>query len=225
MRARAEQAASAADRLLELVDQDLDDESTVLIDLDDEKDPHPANAAILLHSPIGETNRRPHGGTTENGGDRVRIAATLPLRPVKLQVPHVTNIWGGKVHTEVPKTPAVDRGNKVARNQRGAAIMKQAALLLDSPVAAKTNKLVTGDEETGGRTSGSILDLLKEKKTGRDWWVKRMNCRFTLFEAVLTHMIDAAALFCQYIGKAWPSMVPSWTTQSNLTSSSVTSKR
>ena len=179
MRARAEQAASAADRLLELVDQDLDDESTVLIHLDDEKDPHPTNGSLLLRTPIGEKNRKPRGGATENGGDNVRIAATLPLRTAKSHVPKVTNIWGGKIQMEVPKTPAVDRASKESRHQRSVAIMKQAALLLDSPMAAKSSGLAAGSEEAGAKSTGSVLDLLREKKTGRDWWVKRMNRRFT----------------------------------------------
>ena len=176
MRARAEQAASAADRLLELVDQDLDDDSTVLIDLDDEKDIHATNGSLLLRTPIGERNGKSHGGTTGNDGDSVRIAATLPLPATKSQMPKVTNIWGGKIQSDVPKTPGVDRGSKESRDRRGAAIMKQAALLLDSPVAAKNSGLSTSDEIASARSVGSVLDLLREKKTGRDWWVKRMNC-------------------------------------------------
>lgn len=191
MRARAEQAASAADRLLELVDQDLDDDSTVLIDLHGEKDPDRTSGPLLLPTPIVEKTGRPYGGTL-NGGDNVRIAATLPLRTAKAQVPNITNIWGGKIQTEVPKTPAIDRGSKEARNQRGAAIMKQAALLLDSPVAARSTGLVTGGDETGAGQTGSVLDLLREKKTGRDWWVKRMNGRFILFDTALGLMINVA---------------------------------
>lgn len=180
MRARAEQAASAADRLLELVDQDLDDNSTVLIDLDDGNDPHAVNGPLLLHTPVEERNGKHQGGTTGNIGDNVRIAATLPLRTARSQVPKVTNIWGGKIPTDVPKTPAVDRGTKEARDQRGAAIMKQAALLLDSPVATKSSRLVTDGTGSDARSTGSVLDLLRERKTGRDWWVKRMNCELTL---------------------------------------------
>jgi len=183
MRARAEQAASAADRLLELVDQDLDDDSTVLMDLDDESDPHVTNDPLLLRTPIQDRSGKSRGGTTENVGDNVRIAATLPLRMANSQVPKVTNIWGGKIPTEVPKTPAVDRGSREVRDQRGAEIMKQAALLLDSPAAAKNNGLATDSTGTGARSTGSVLDLLKEKKTGRDWWVKRMNCEFMTFDA------------------------------------------
>ena len=177
MRARAEQAASAADRLLELVDQDLNDDSTVLIDLDEEKDPRATNGSLLLRTPIGEKHRKPQGVTTEteNGADNVRIAATLPLPAAMSQVPKVTNIWGGRIQSEGPKTPMVNRGNKEFRDQRGAAIMKQAALILDSPMAVRNNGLATGDERTDARSTGSVLDLLREKKTGRDWWVKRMN--------------------------------------------------
>ena len=189
MRARAEQAASAADRLLELVDQDLDDDSTVLIDLDDENDPPATNGPLLLRTPIGK-NGKFHGGTTGNGGDNVCIAATLPLPSGKSQVPKVTNIWGGKIQSEVPKTPAVDRGSKESRDQRGAALMKQAALLLDSPAAAKN----TDHERTSARSTGSVLDLLREKKTGRDWWVKRMNCRSKLFEAFPVLLVDVTRL-------------------------------
>ena len=186
MRARAEQAASAADRLLELVDQDLDDGSTVLMDLDDTDGPHTVNAPLLLRTSIEGRNGKPHGGTTENVGDNVRIAATLPLRTAKSQVPKVTNIWGGKIPMEVPRTPAVDRGGKEARDQRGAAIMKQAALLLDSPVAVKNSGLVVDDAGTGTKSTGSVLDLLREKKTGRDWWVKRMTREFVLVDTILS---------------------------------------
>lgn len=175
MRARAEQAASAADRLMELVDQDIDDDSTVLIDLDDEKDPHPNNGSLLLPTSIVEKNGKSYGGETEIGGDSVRIAATLPLRTAKSQVPNITKIWGGKVQMEVPKTPATVRGSKENRDQRGAAIVQRAALLLDSPAATRRTGLVTDSEGMGAKQIGSVLDLLKEKKTGRDWWVKRMN--------------------------------------------------
>ena len=192
MRARAEQAASAADRLLELVDQDLDDDNTVLIDLgDDEEDLRTTNGSILLRTPIPERNGKSYEGTIENGGGGVRIAATLPLPGVKSQVPKVTNIWGGKIQSEVPKTPSVERGGKESRHQRGAAIMKQAALLLDSPVAAQNSGMATGSERMDARSTGSVLDLLKEKKTGRDWWVKRMNRRSTLFEVFPVFLIDA----------------------------------
>ena len=176
MRARAEQAASAADRLLELVDQDLDDDSTVLMDLDDDERPHTANDSLLLRTPVEERNGKRRVGTAEDIGDNVHIAATLPLRVAKSQVPKVTNIWGGKIPTEVPRTPANDRGNKEARDQRGAAIMKQAALLLDSPIAAKDSGAVTDGTGMGVGSTGSVLNLLREKKTGRDWWVKRMTC-------------------------------------------------
>lgn len=189
MRARAEQAASAADRLLELVDQDLNDDSTVLIGLDDEKDPCTTNGSLLLRTPIGEKNKS-RGSMVENDGGNVRIAATLPLQMAKSQVPKVTNIWGGKIQSEVPKTPAVDRGSKESRDQRGAAIMKQAALLLDSPGTTKSSGLATSDERAGARSTGSVLDLLKEKKTGRDWWVKRMNCRSTLFRGFPVFITD-----------------------------------
>ena len=172
MRARAEQAASAADRLLELVDQDVDD-STVLMDLDDDKDPHATNGS-LLRTPIDERNGKSRGGTTGGMEDNIHIVATLPLRVTKAQIPKVTNIWGGKVPTEVPRTPANGRGSKEARDQRGAAIMKQAALLLDSPGVTKSSGLVTSGVGTGTGSTGSVLDLLREKKTGRDWWVKRM---------------------------------------------------
>lgn len=192
MRARAEQAASAADRLLELVDQDFDDDSTVLIDLDGENDPHTTNGSLLLRTPIGEKNRNSPRGTTGNDRGDVRVTATLPLPAAKSQVPKVTNIWGGKIRSDVPKTPVVDRGSKDSRDQRGAAIMKQAALLLDSPVAGKTGGLVTGNETTGAGSTELVLDLLKERKTGRDWWVKRMNCKSTLFEASLVFMIEVA---------------------------------
>ena len=171
---------------MELVDQDLDDDSTVLMDLDDDKDTHVTNGSLLLRTPIEERNGKSHGGTTENAGDNVRIAATLPLRTAKSQVPKVTNIWGGKIQTEVPRTPAPGRGSKEARDQRGAAVMKQAALLLDSPVAAKSSGVVTGGTGTSARSTGSVLDLLKEKKTGRDWWVKRMTCELT-FNAAPFH--------------------------------------
>jgi len=184
MRARAEQAASAADRLLELVDQDLDDDSTVLMDLVDDKAPRVTNGSLLLRTPIKERSGKSHGGATENVRDNVRIAATLPLRTGKSQVPKVTNIWGGKIQTEVPRTPASDRGSKEVRDQRGAAVMKQAALLLDSPVTAKSSGVVTGGAGTSARSTGSVLDLLKEKKTGRDWWVKRMTCELMSFKAV-----------------------------------------
>lgn len=194
MRARAEQAASAADRLLELVDQDLDDDSTVLMDLDDENDPHTTNRPLLLHTPIEERNGTSHGGTAEHIREDVRIAAAFPLR-TKSQVPKVTNIWGGKIPTEVPRTPAVDRGSKEARDQRGAAIMKQAALLLDSPVGAKSSRLVTGGTGTGARSTVSVLDLLKEKKTGRDWWVKRMTCELVSFDAALLLITDIVVLW------------------------------
>ena len=180
MRARAEQAASAADRLLELVDQDLDDDRTALMDVHGEKDLHVTNGSLSLPTPIG----KPHQGKTENSGGQTQIASTLPLRPGKSQIPHVTNIWGGKIQTEVPKTPGFDRRGKESGDQRGAVIMKQAALLLDSPAVARSSGLVIGGEETSGRSTGSVLDLLKEKKTGRDWWVKRMNCRFILCDAV-----------------------------------------
>lgn len=194
MRARAEQAASAADRLMELVDQDLDDDSTVLMDLDDDEDPHDANGSLLLRTPVGERNRKSHDGTTENAVGNVRIAATLPLRTGKSQVPKVTNIWGGKITTEVPRTPAIDRGSKEARDQRGAAIMKQAALLLDSPVAAKNSGLATDGSGTDARPTGSVLDLLREKKTGRDWWVKRMTRESISFDAALWPMTDVIGL-------------------------------
>ena len=176
MRARAEQAASAADRLMELVDQDLDDADTVLMDLDDDKDPHTGGGSLLLRTP---RNGKPHVGRAEDVGDNVHIAATLPLRVAKSQVPKVTNIWGGKILTEVPRTPANDRGNKETRDQRGAAIMKQAALLLDSPVAAKDTRVIADDTGMGVGSTGSVLNLLREKKTGRDWWVKRMTCEST----------------------------------------------
>ena len=195
MRARAEQAASAADRLLELVDQDIDDDSTVLIDLDDEKDPHPTSGPLLLPTSIAERNGKSYGGTTEIGGDNVRIAATLPLRTAKSQVPNITNIWGGKVQMEVPKTPATVRGSKENRDQRGAAIVQRAALLLDSPAATRRTGLVTDSEGMGAKQTGSVLDLLKEKKTGRDWWVKRMNRRLILFETVLALVTDVCSCF------------------------------
>ena len=194
MRARAEQAASAADRLLELVDQDLDDVNTVLMDLDDDQDPHPTNGSLLLRTPIGDRNGKSHVGPAEDVGDNVHIAATLPLRVSKSQVPKVTNIWGGKIPTEVPKTPANDRGNKEARDQRGAAIMKQAALLLDSPVVAKDRGAVTGGSGTGAGSTGSVLNLLREKKTGRDWWVKRMTCEFMSFDPTLSFITDVSGL-------------------------------
>ena len=222
MRARAEQAASAADRLLELVDQDLDDDSTVLMDLDDESDTHTTNDPLLLRTPIEERNGKSRGGTTENIGDNVRIAATLPLRMAKSQVPKVTNIWGGRLPTEVPKTPAVDRGSKEARNQRGTEIMKQAALLLDSPVATKDSGLVTDGTGTAARSTGSVLDLLREKKTGKDWWVKRMNCEFISFDTALSLITDVVGLFYQCTGRVWPSMAPNWIMQSSSTSFSVT---
>lgn len=196
MRARAEQAASAADRLLELVDQELDDDSTVLMDLDDENDPHAANGPLLLHTPIERRNGKSHGGTAENVGDNIHIPVTLPLRTGKSQVPKVTNIWGGKIPMDVPRTPAIDRGSKETRDQKGAAIMKQAALLLDSPVNAKNSGLATGSTGTGARSTGSVLDLLKEKKTGRDWWVKRMTCGFMSFDASLSLIADAVGLCC-----------------------------
>lgn len=221
MRARAEQAASAADRLLELVDQDLDDDSTVLMDLDDENDSHATSNPLLLRTPVGEGDRKPHGGTTENIRDNVRIAATLPLRMAKSQVPKVTNIWGGKITTEVPKTPAVDRGSKEARDQRGAEIMKQAALLLDSPATAKNSGLAAGGAGTGVRSTGSVLDLLKEKKTGRDWWVKRMNCEFVSFDYALSPITDVNGLFYQCTGRAWLSTVPNWIMQNSSTSFNV----
>lgn len=189
MRARAEQAASAADRLLELVDQDIDDDSTVLMDLD-EKDPHATDASLLLRTPIGERNGRPRVGMTEEMEGGVHIAATLPLRVAKAQVPKVTNIWGGKVPTEVPRTPANGRGSKEVRDQRGAAIMKQAALLLDSPVAAKNAGLATGGAGTGPGPTGTVLDLLREKKTGRDWWVKRMACESMPFNTGFSFVTD-----------------------------------
>jgi CLIP-associating protein 1/2 len=224
MRARAEQAASAADRLLELVDQDLDDDSTVLIDLDDEDGPHTTSDPLLLRTPTEDRNGKSHRGATESIGDNVRIAATLPLRMTKSQVPKVTNIWGGRIPTEVPKTPTIDRGSKEGRDQRGAEIMKQAALLLDSPVAAKNSGLATtsDDAETGARSTGSVLDLLREKKTGRDWWVKRMNCEFMSFNAALSLATDVAGLFYQCTGRAWPSTAPNWITQNSSTSFSVT---
>ena len=194
MRARAEQAASAADRLLELVDQEFDDDSTVLMDLDDENDLLATKSPLLLRTPIEERNGKTHRGTTENVGNNVRIATTLPLRTARSQVPTVTNIWGGKITTEVPRTPAVDRGSKEGRDQRGAAIMKQAASLLDSPVAAKNSGLVAGSAETDTRSTGSVLDLLREKKTGRDWWVKRMTCEFMSLDAALSFIIDVVGL-------------------------------
>ena len=200
MRARAEQAASAADRLLELVDQDLDDNSTVLMDLDDVNDPHVVEGPLLLHTPVEEMNRKHQGGTTENTGDNVRIAATLPLRMGKSQVPKVTNIWGGKVSTDVPRTPAVGRGSKEVRDQRGAVIMKQAALLLDSPVTTRDSGLVAGGTGSDARSTGSVLDLLREKKTGRDWWVKRMNREFMSLDAILsplTDMVDLCVISAQ----------------------------
>ena len=195
MRARAEQAASAADRLLELVDQDLDDDSTVLMDLDDENDSHATGDPLLLRTPIEERNGKSRGGTTEDIGVNVRIATTLPLRTAKSQVPKVTNIWGGKIPMEVPKTPAVNRGSKEARDQRGTEIMKQAALLLDSPATAKNSGLATDGAGTGARVTGSVLDLLKEKKTGRDWWVKRMNCEFMSSDMTLSLIADVVCLF------------------------------
>jgi CLIP-associating protein 1/2 len=180
MRARAEQAASAADRLLELVDQDLDDDNTILMDLDENGGPHTANGSLLLRTPTGERNGRSHGRAIGDVGDNVHIATTLPLRMAKQQVPMVTDIWGGRVPTEAPRTPANDRGNRETRDQRGAAIMKQAALLLDSPVTAKSSGLVAGDTRRGAGSTGSVLDLLREKKTGRDWWVKRMTCKIVI---------------------------------------------
>jgi len=192
MRARAEQAASAADRLLELVDQDVDDDSTVLMDLDDDKDPHATNGSLQLRTPIGERNGKFRVGTTTE--DNVRIAATLPLRVTKVQLPKVTNIWGGKIQTEVPKTPANGRGSKDTRDQRGVAIMKQAALLLDSPAAVKSSGLVTSSAGTGSGSTGSVLDLLREKKTGRDWWVKRMACEFMSLNATISFVIDVVGL-------------------------------
>ena len=191
MRARAEQAASAADRLLELVDQDLDDDNTVLMDLDDANGPHATDTPLPLRTPIGGRNGKPNGGTIENFGNNVRTAATLPLRTAKSQVPKVTNIWGGKIPMEAPRTPVVDRGGKGARNQKGAAIMKQAALLLDSP---KNSGLVTDDAATGAKSTGSVLDLLREKKTGRDWWVKRMTCESMLVDAVLSLVANSVGL-------------------------------
>ena len=193
MRARAEQAASAADRLLELVDQDVDDDSTVLMDLDDDEDPHATNGS-LLHTPIGERNGKSRGVTTGGMEDNIHIAATLPLRVTKAQVPKVTNIWGGKVPTEVPRTPANGRGSKEARNQRGAAIMKQAALLLDSPGVTKSSGLVTSSAGTGTGSTGSVLDLLREKKTGRDWWVKRMARESVSLNATISFITDAVGL-------------------------------
>jgi len=194
MRARAEQAASAADRLLELVDQDVDDDGTVLMDLDDDKDPHSTNGSLPLRTLIDERNGKHRGGTTNDMEDNVHIAATLPLRVAKAQVPKVTNIWGGKIPTEVPRTPANGRGNKEARDQRGAAIMKQAVLLLDSPAAARSSGLVTSDAGTGTGSTGSVLDLLREKKTGRDWWVKRMACEFTSLDSTLSFITDVVGL-------------------------------
>ena len=189
MRARAEQAASAADRLLELVDQDLDDDSTVLMDLDDDKDPHTVNGPLLLRTPVEQMNGKFRARATEGTRDNMHITATLPLRVAKSQVSKETNIWGGKVPTEVPKTPANSRGSKEVRDQRGAAIMKQAALLLDSPVAAKS-----GGTGTRVGSTGSVLDLLREKKTGRDWWVKRMTCKSLLFNAALPLKTDITCL-------------------------------
>ena len=194
MRARAEQAASAADRLLELVDQDVDDDSTVLMDLDDDNDPHTSNGSVPLRTLIDGRNGKPRVGVTGNMEDNVHIAATLPLRVTKAQVPKVTNIWGGKVPTEVPRTPANGRGSKEARDQRGAAIMKQAALLLDSPGVTKSSGLVTSGAGTGTGSTGSVLDLLRERKTGRDWWVKRMAREFMSLNATPSFVIDAPGL-------------------------------
>ena len=193
MRARAEQAASAADRLLELVDQDVDDDSTVLMSLDDDKDPHATNGS-LLRTPIDERNGKSRGGTTGSMEDNIHIAATLPLRVTKAQVPKVTNIWGGKVPTEVPRTPANGRGSKEVRDQRGAAIMKQAALFLDSPGVTKSSGLVTSSAGTGTGSTGSVLDLLREKKTGRDWWVKRMARELMSLDAIHSFVTDAVGL-------------------------------
>jgi len=116
LRARAEQAESAAERLLELVEPEEDGLS---------------NGVHIMPSSLLKTS---------NGHSTPKVKARAPSFP------------RDKV---APVTP----------NNRASAIMRQAALFVDSPAPSR-----------GAQTS-SLLDVLQNKKQETGWWSKRKECK------------------------------------------------
>lgn len=128
LRARAEQAESAAERLLELVDEN---------DLQEPIVPVPVGVSAMAAA--AET---PNGqGSTPNGSGTVRAKSKTKPAPIPLAM-------------RAPVTPKPN-----AANARASAIMKQAAMFQDSPVAAKKTT--------------SLMDVLQAQRHETGWWLKR----------------------------------------------------
>lgn len=135
LRARAEQAESAAERLLELVDEnDLQEPIAPMSLASNANDGESVGLGLTgLHTaPIG------NGNGTVRAKDRGK-PAPIPLSTRSATVPPVT-----------PKPSA---------NARASAIMKQAAMFQDSPVA--------------GKKKTSLLDALHAQRHETGWWLKR----------------------------------------------------
>ncbi|KAF6762767.1 clasp N terminal-domain-containing protein [Ephemerocybe angulata] len=131
LRARAEQAESAAERLLELVDEN---------DLQE-----PIIPVSLGGQSLGTSHVNGNGGVglglSMAGNGTVRAKAKTKPAPVPLSM------------RPPPVTPKPS-----AANARASAIMKQAAMFRDSPVAKKTS---------------SLLDVLQAQRHETGWWLKR----------------------------------------------------
>lgn len=131
LRARAEQAESAAERLLELVDEN---------DLQE-----PIIPVSLGGQSLGASHANGNGGVglglSMAGNGTVRAKAKTKPAPIPLSM------------RPPPVTPKPS-----AANARASAIMKQAAMFRDSPVAKKTS---------------SLLDVLQAQRHETGWWLKR----------------------------------------------------
>lgn len=128
LRARAEQAESAAERLLELVDEN---------DLQQPIVPVPVGAAAMAAAVEAAHSH----GNTPNGAATVRAKSKTKPAPIPLAM-------------RAPVTPKPN-----AANARASAIMKQAAMFQDSPVATKK--------------STSLMDVLQAQRHETGWWLKR----------------------------------------------------
>ena len=119
LRARAEQAESAAERLLELVE------------------PEDESAAMEVMIPSSLNNSSYGLATPKPKPKPMNLAASRPKAPI---------------------TP----------NNRANAIMKQAALFMDSPAPARNGR------------SSSLLDVLQQQSQESGWWLKRKICKSSL---------------------------------------------